>query len=707
MMTEPDVQGYSPLVLIVDDHQINLVLLCRLVESAGYRVCEAQDGAVALKLLDQMEPDVILLDVFMPTMDGFEVLQAVRNHPTLHYTPVIIITAGSEIHIRQQAYQHGADDFLLKPVDPATLRARLWVATRQKQLVSHINQERERFALMATISRELAHITSLHDTLEYMVNVCTTTLHATQGSLILVRNTSNVVEVLTTNDRVRINMAHMEQVIVRGAAGYVVQHQRSLLIDDIYTSSYWLHLPTSTIQRGSALIVPIDDAAGLLGTLGVFHDQTHYFTPDDQTLLELVAHQVAGLIRQAHLREEQAILTEQLSLQTRQLALVNTLAQTLTSNLDLNTLYKAIDQQMQHLMGDVVIGWYVFGLATTTLAYTTKPMMTSGSVVDSTLHEALQHLVKLDRAEPFELAFAPQIAVVKELIEAGYVGCLAIPLHHQGGVLGVLMLSAADRMFTAEEVLLVEMARPHLAVALANAQAVADQAARSNEQAELRHLRSMSELSGQMAHHFNNLFAAILGNTQLAELDAVNDDQQMLLATIVDQVRDGAAMIKRLHLLKGGDRGTSTLTLDVDDVLPGYLEHLAVTNKTPFTHATIEPNVFFPLRERELFTLSSELLSNAYEAGSEAAQVRMKVYQTSQHMCLSVRDAGCGINPHHMHSDIWRPFWTTHGPQRLGLGLPICAAIMWRVGGTITLAPNIGAPGMTATLLFPKPKGIV
>lgn len=702
-MTENPRMVKAPLVLLVDDQRSNLAILKRLVEGTGYRTCEAENGAVAMEILERLQPDAVLLDIFMPVLDGFGVLHAIRRHSTLSYTPVIIITAATELAIRQQAYNEGADDFLLKPIDAATLRARLRVAIRLKQVLSHMEKERARLAFIANISRELTHINSLQAMLKHMVQVCSDALHAEYGNLILLDGSSDVTEVLTNEQRY-INLQHIQRVLTQGAAGYVLRNRESLRIDDITSDPHWLHIPTSEIQTGSALLIPIDDAEGPLGILSIHHPHMWYFSADDQALLELVAYQVAGVIRQARLREEQEKLTDQLSLQTRQLQLVNTLAQSLTSNLDLSTLYEVIDQQMQQLMGQIVIGWYVLGEQSSVLAYSSTYGNNGNPVVDQPTHEALIQLGELDQAVNFSLSDAPQISVVAALLADGYEGGIGIPLHHQGQLLGVLVIGAYGRQFTPEEVSLLEMARPHLVVALTNAQAVADQAARHMEQAELRHLRNMAELAGHMAHHFNNLFAAILGNTQLAELDAVNAEQQALLATVVEQVRDGAAMIRRLHLLKGGDRVAPPFTLELEETLPALLEHVAQHRSLPMVHTSIEPNLQIAVHERELLTLCSELLGNAYESGSDPDAIKLQARALPNHVSISITDRGNGV-PAQRWSDIWRPFVTTRGPQRLGLGLPICSAVMWRIGGTITLTANVDGPGVTATLLFPNFSG--
>jgi CheY-like chemotaxis protein len=98
MSTDPTI-AQAPLVLIVDDQPSNLAILRRLVESIGYRTCLAENGQRAIQLLESSQPDAVLLDILMPVLDGFGVLQAVRQHPTLSYTPIIVVSAASELNI--------------------------------------------------------------------------------------------------------------------------------------------------------------------------------------------------------------------------------------------------------------------------------------------------------------------------------------------------------------------------------------------------------------------------------------------------------------------------------------------------------------------------------------------------------------------------------------------------------------------------------
>jgi len=117
-----------PLVLVADDQQeiTRLVALC--LEEEGFRVIAAHDGPSALEQLSDSNPDVLLLDLLMPGMSGYEVLQEVREH---HPVPVIILSAlGSTAHM-SEALDLGADDYVVKPFHPHELAARIRAVMRR------------------------------------------------------------------------------------------------------------------------------------------------------------------------------------------------------------------------------------------------------------------------------------------------------------------------------------------------------------------------------------------------------------------------------------------------------------------------------------------------------------------------------------------------------------------------------------------------
>lgn len=112
-------------VLIVDDNEQNRELLEAFLEGVADRTRCAADGSAALEMVKQDPPDLILLDIMMPRMSGFQVCEALRADPATKGIPVIVVTALSEIGDVERAMDAGADDFLTKPVNRQELLVRV------------------------------------------------------------------------------------------------------------------------------------------------------------------------------------------------------------------------------------------------------------------------------------------------------------------------------------------------------------------------------------------------------------------------------------------------------------------------------------------------------------------------------------------------------------------------------------------------------
>ena len=133
-MTEQLVTPGRPKVLVVDDKQSNRELLQGRLDDLGYDVREAKDGIEALDAVAAEEPDLILLDVDMPRLDGIAVCERLKAHPIYRLIPIVILTASSDRDTKLRGIAAGADDYLSKPFDSRELLIRTKVLLRQRAL---------------------------------------------------------------------------------------------------------------------------------------------------------------------------------------------------------------------------------------------------------------------------------------------------------------------------------------------------------------------------------------------------------------------------------------------------------------------------------------------------------------------------------------------------------------------------------------------
>ena len=126
-------------ILVVDDDPAMTKMMANLLRSEGYEVVTAHDGRTAEDQALSYEPDVILCDVMMPGLDGFEVCRRLRGHPRTRYTCIILVTAKASSADKVTGLRAGADDFVTKPFDPDELLERITTALRRSRQLSGLN----------------------------------------------------------------------------------------------------------------------------------------------------------------------------------------------------------------------------------------------------------------------------------------------------------------------------------------------------------------------------------------------------------------------------------------------------------------------------------------------------------------------------------------------------------------------------------------
>ena len=133
-------QRKLPVVLVVDDNRENLELLEAYLEDINCRTIPATDGPEALEAVKNEKPDLILLDIMMPKMSGFEVCRKIKGDPATSHIPVIMVTALNEYGDMQRGVDCGTDDFVSKPVNKLELLTRVKIMLKLKNLTDKLER---------------------------------------------------------------------------------------------------------------------------------------------------------------------------------------------------------------------------------------------------------------------------------------------------------------------------------------------------------------------------------------------------------------------------------------------------------------------------------------------------------------------------------------------------------------------------------------
>ena len=166
------------LILIVDDDLFMRKILVRYLERENYRVIEAANGIEALKLYQEHQPDMILLDAMMPVLDGFECCSQIQKLPNGDHTPILIITALEDRESVDRAYEVGASDYVTKPIHWAVLRQRVRRLLEQANLREQLEAANQQLAVFIKELQRLVAIDGLTQVAnrrcldEYLDNEC-------------------------------------------------------------------------------------------------------------------------------------------------------------------------------------------------------------------------------------------------------------------------------------------------------------------------------------------------------------------------------------------------------------------------------------------------------------------------------------------------------------------------------------------------------
>ncbi len=289
----------QPLVLIADDEPDMVVLLRRLFSRDGFQVEGVADGTTALERAEALKPDLILMDVQMPGLNGFEVLRRLRQNKITAHIPTIFITAAArEPTDVAKGLGLGADDYVLKPFNPHELLARGRSKIHARQLEERLQRRTEELEALVRIGREFNQRLQLDALLDLIVSVCTTELPSEQVLLCLLDQQTR-----PTAWRVLDPQGMSDTAIQK-----LIEHPDSLVATMLQTEQSVL---SSDPQR---VLLPPDCHAivgtrivhhgDVLGVLVLGHRQAEWYDENHLRLLESITEQAALAIRNAELYAE-------------------------------------------------------------------------------------------------------------------------------------------------------------------------------------------------------------------------------------------------------------------------------------------------------------------------------------------------------------------------------------------------------------------
>ena len=166
---EEQVDNYKKTILIVDDEKMIINLLTHNLSKEGYNVIEAKDGLEAIEKAQEQKPDLILLDIMIPKLDGLTVCKRIKN---MMNVPILMVTAKDEELDKIVGLELGADDYITKPFSVRELLARIKANLRKVELISDVqqNKEEENSEIQRTNVVKVGALTLDLDRFEVMVN---------------------------------------------------------------------------------------------------------------------------------------------------------------------------------------------------------------------------------------------------------------------------------------------------------------------------------------------------------------------------------------------------------------------------------------------------------------------------------------------------------------------------------------------------------
>ncbi len=313
-------------ILVVDDEPDTRFLLKAALKLEGYDITVASNGQDALLDIEKSPPDVILLDVMMPGMTGFEICQLLKTDKRWKHIPIILLTALVGKKDLARGFEIGADDFIQKPFDTVELLARVRSMLRIKEQYDQLEQQRQEVENTLHLREELARVTAQRlEELAAIHQIGLDLMNSLDANYILELIAQKALELIPGTAHCLVHFLSDDE---RYLAPTIFPQPNELstnptetdpwlgnedivrqAIDTkktVYVSDMPAHLPTDTGQLNqpySILVIPLTVDNRAIGTLSIDSPQAEAFAVADRRILSILANQLAVSIMKARLFE--------------------------------------------------------------------------------------------------------------------------------------------------------------------------------------------------------------------------------------------------------------------------------------------------------------------------------------------------------------------------------------------------------------------
>jgi PAS domain S-box-containing protein len=647
------------LVLNVDDYEAGRYATSRVLRQAGFEVQEAATGTDALRLVASQHPDLVLLDVNLPDVDGFEVCRQIKTHPDTSTIPVLYLSAAYRTaEHRVQGLDLGADGYLTQPVEPRELVATVNALLRSREVEAAVRESEERF-------RSLVAATS-----EFVWTMPPSGLMETESAG-WARFTGQPwdeargwgwLDCVHPEDRARVRRAWEKAVEVRA----------------LYQDEYRLRRHDGEYRHVGVSAIPVlDGEGGVREWMGAHTDLTERRRADAWQRLysEAGAALAASMDYEVNLPRVARLAVESLA--------------------D----WCAVDVVDEN------------GLRRVALA--------AAHNADGELGGAgLERTFPVDRpgAGPFEVARTGRSEFLRDAADAspswaetGIRSYVSVPLVARGQVLGALTLAAADALprFTGEDAARLEELGRRVALAVDNARLYAE-AIHANA--------AKSEFLAVMSHELRTPLNAIIGYADLLDAGVagtLNDPQREQLGRIRVGSKHLLRLIEEVLLFSRLEAGREEVLRERIDLAVlareacTLVEPLAREKGLDFVVELAPEPVWVETDSGKVHQIVLNLLSNAVKF-TDQGQVTLSLHAGGGDAVLRVGDTGIGIAPENLER-IWDAFsQVEQAPTRrvggTGLGLSVTRNLARLLGGDVTVESQMDS-GSTFTLRLPLAGG--